>query len=106
MHRYKHISTGVAHAFGKELRRARSDSGLTLRAAEEQTGIDVGQLSRFERGSFKTVSKNLQKYANHLQINVPGGIGDLEERFRRYAARSPDHRNACELMLEALERLG
>ena len=106
MRKYKPIPTIFASKLGAELRDARRNREITLKMASKKTGIDVGQLSRFERGDFKTASKNLQSYAYYLQISLPNWNDNLEERFRKYAARSTDHRAACELILDALERLG
>ncbi|WP_157641673.1 helix-turn-helix domain-containing protein [Burkholderia ubonensis] len=103
---YKPVSTESALKLGAELRRARVAKKDTLVSAAEKAKIDVGQLSRIERGQFKRISKNLQKYANYLQIALPASTDNLEERFRNFAARSAGHRAACELILDALEGLG
>lgn len=103
---YKPVSTESAWELGVELRRARASRGETLATAAKRAEIDVGQLSRFERGQFKRASKNLQKYAKYLQITLPAWTDNLEERFRNFAARSAEHRAACELILDALEGLG
>ncbi|WP_124466735.1 MULTISPECIES: RodZ family helix-turn-helix domain-containing protein [Burkholderia cepacia complex] len=101
----KPISAETARKFGAALRHARMAKEEPLALAAERSNVDVGQLSRFERGQFKRVSRNLQKYANYLQISLIVRPDALEERFRNFAARSVEHRAACELILEALERL-
>jgi transcriptional regulator with XRE-family HTH domain len=106
MRNYKPVSPESAQKLGAELRRARIARKDNLVSASKKTNIDVGQLSRFERGQFKVASMNLQAYADYLQIPLSAWTGDLEERFRIFATRSIEHRAVCELILDALERLG
>lgn len=106
MRKYKPISTESAQKLGAELRRLRQDRDITLELASRRTKVDLSQLSRFERGEFRSASKNLHKYADFLQIQLIAWTDDLGERFRNFAARSANHRTACELILDALERLG
>jgi transcriptional regulator with XRE-family HTH domain len=91
------------------LREQRALLGLTLVDIESALGVNRGQLSRLEGGSFKTNSPNLQKYVQYLQNSME----DLQRpsitlgsRFEGFAARSPLHRAAAEEVLRALERLG
>jgi transcriptional regulator with XRE-family HTH domain len=107
--KYKLLATDYAAALGAHLRDSRNHRGFTLKSASKEVQIDVGQLSRFERGMFKRASPNLQRYAIFLQIEINGdsGPGDsISERITAYVARSPDHRAAVENILLALERLG
>lgn len=106
MSSYKSISTESARKLGEALRHVRLTKAETLTSASKKINVDVGQLSRFERGEFKRASENLQKYANHLHISLPSWTDNLEDRFRNFAARSVEHRAACELILDALESLG
>jgi transcriptional regulator with XRE-family HTH domain len=106
MRNYKPISTESAQRLGRELRCARNLKTETLDSISKKIKVDVGQLSRFERGRFKAASKNLHKYAEYLQISLLLWTDDLGERFRNLAARSAEHRAAFELILDALERLG
>lgn len=104
---HKSISPEKASRFGERLRQIRNQRGLTLVVASSELGIDVGQLSRFERGQFVRVSKNLQKYANYLQINSVAELPtSLAERVMVIAARSEKHREAVEEIVTALERIG
>jgi transcriptional regulator with XRE-family HTH domain len=106
MRKYNPLSAKYARMLGTQLRTERKMRGHTLIECSTDTGVNVGQLSRFEHGAFKTMSENLQIYAKYLRISVPDFDDDLEERFRRFAERSSQHRSACKLILEALEKLG
>jgi transcriptional regulator with XRE-family HTH domain len=92
-------------ALGSKLRAERKRLGLTLHQCSVNTKINVGQLSRFEKGEFKRNSKNLQIYTSYLQIIVNESNSDLIERFRLFSEKSSAHRNACRLLLEVLEQL-
>lgn len=86
------------------------NASLTLHQVADATGIDVGQLSRFERGDFKRMSANLQRYLAYLQtrrvsIEAPGDA-ELTAAVLRLAARSARHRAAAHAVLEALDSLG
>jgi transcriptional regulator with XRE-family HTH domain len=101
-------SAREAQILGERLRRLRTSAAVTLQEVADQTGIDVGQLSRFECGSFKRLSRNLQKYQRYLQDRNPisaSGTDELTAAVSRLAARSPRHRAAAQVILEALERL-
>jgi len=54
---------------GNELRRKRSELGLTLREAETESGISAATLSRIERGSIPEVTV-IEKLAKFLDVNV------------------------------------
>lgn len=87
------------------IRAQRKALGLTIEVAEKRTGVDRGQISRFETGKFKTASKNLQKICIFLQIdiNAPHTKSGLGERLDKFAARSMKHKVAAEEMLKLLE---
>lgn len=90
------------------LKERRLGRALTLKNIEKTLEINCGQLSRFEAGAFKTMSKNLQKLCAYLQITRGGKEaqgGSLGARLEGFAARSPQHRTAAEELLSALERL-
>jgi transcriptional regulator with XRE-family HTH domain len=104
---HKPISPDKASRFGGRLRQVRNERELTLAGVSSELGIDVGQLSRFERGQFVRISKNLQKYANFLRVNAEKELPDsLVERVMVIAARSAKHREAVEEIVTALERIG
>lgn len=52
----------------KNLRNKRLLLGVTLKEVSLSTGIDVGQLSRIERGLCRYKSKNLTKYCKYLHV--------------------------------------
>ncbi|MCB5188870.1 helix-turn-helix domain-containing protein [Methylobacillus caricis] len=90
----------------ERLRNARKLRGLRLVEVEKILRIDVGQLSKFETGKFKLVSKNLQKYCNFLQINAPLRFDEpdsLIQRFSRVLLCSPQHAEAAAHMVALLE---
>jgi transcriptional regulator with XRE-family HTH domain len=96
-----------AIALGNELRSRRKSLGISLLKAEKDWGIDVGQLSRFENGNFKFISKNLQIYLNKLQIkNLDLLIeDDLISRFTQALKKSTKHLEAGAHMVTFLESL-
>jgi transcriptional regulator with XRE-family HTH domain len=105
MRKYKPISPSVAKRLGSLLRAARINQGLRLIDAADRCTVDAGQLSRMERGAFKALSANLQKYSTFLHIDTAAIDETLVERFKSFVGRSPAHREACELILEALDQL-
>lgn len=80
---------------------------ITLLSASKQTGVNIGHLSRFERGDFSFVSPNLQKFASFLQINLeePSIYPSLLERFAAAIKQSSRHEAAAAAMVLALESL-
>jgi transcriptional regulator with XRE-family HTH domain len=99
-----------ARSIGKSLKGLRLNIPLTLQQVANQTSVDVGQLSRFERGDFKKLSPNLQKYLQFLQHRSAGSapalsIDDLTAAVVRLAERSARHRAAAHAVLRALETL-
>ncbi len=96
-----------AQELGANLRRRRKSLALTLSDLESATGIDAGQLSRFERGNFKFISTNLQKLINHLQIfeDRLKEQPELVQRFTELLARSQRHEAAARALVLALESL-
>jgi transcriptional regulator with XRE-family HTH domain len=88
------------------LKTRRKERGHTLQSIEESIQVNVGQLSRFEKGEFITLSNNLQKYCSFLQIEIDTGqTSELGFRLERFATRSPIHRAAAEEIINALEKL-
>lgn len=77
-------------------------------------GVDHGQISRIERGAFKTQSKNVQKLCKYLSIGddllpVPqpanGDAPALLLRLKAFLEESPEHAALFATLLEALEVL-
>lgn len=97
-------------ALGAELREKRKRLQKTLHDIEHGTSIDVGQLSRFERGQMKFMSSNLQKFIDILQ-NLemtgasPKNVSDVVRRFSIFMKRSEHHARAGTALVDALERL-
>lgn len=52
----------------KNLRTKRLSLGVTLKEVSVSTGVDIGQLSRIERGLCRYKSKNLTKYCKYLHV--------------------------------------
>lgn len=103
---HKTISSDLAVQFGHRLRAARLDRDLTLEGVGSKLDIDAGQISRFERGQFVRISKNLQKYAKYLQTPATLNLEDsLASRVMLIASKSRKHRQAVEEIIAALERL-
>lgn len=92
--------------FSERLRSERLERGLTLKEVETKLGIAAGQISRFERGAFKKLSRNLQIYAKYLQIEASFSIErSIQERISLISSKSTDHRKALEEIIAALERI-
>jgi len=106
---HKTIPAEEAKKLGISLREERKRRGLTITQIENEIGVNVGQISRFEAGKFKLPSKNLQEYGKFLQIPAPNfspqGIQSLVARLVQIAQRSAGHRSALERIVEALESL-
>ncbi len=81
------LSSQQAAEIGTRLKAARLLAGHTLQEVSVRSGVNYTQLSRFERGGFKTRSKNVQKICMVLQISSvvePGSDG----RHRELAGRA------------------
>lgn len=100
-------SKQAAVDLGGELRLKRKMLNLTLEEIAIRLQINVGQLSRFERGEFKFISSNLQKVLSFLQEQEATKMEEPElvTRFANLVARSPRHRNAAGALVSALETL-
>lgn len=102
-----HKSTTEAKELGLSLRLRRNRLGFTLKNLEMELGVDAGQISRFERGDFKIVSKNLQKVIDFLQASEATHTGppELVVRFSELIQRSQRHVAAARALLSVLEIL-
>jgi transcriptional regulator with XRE-family HTH domain len=94
---------------GNEIRNRRKRLDLTLENLSNHTHVNVGQLSRFERGNMKLMSKNLQKIFDFLQIyedtiNSKQPL-DVVSRFSIIIQRSKRHAQVATAFVEALESL-
>ena len=100
-------STTDALNLGNHLRDKRKLHQLTLEEVAVKTGINVGQLSRFERGDFVFLSQNLQIFRDFLQrLDTPAMLQPkLVARFAAVLGKSDRHSAAAGAMLSALEAL-
>lgn len=101
-------SVPAAKQLGDALRQRRKELGLTLEQLASRLDVNVGQLSRFERAEFKIVSRNLQKVADFLQIQVHCEIEEADaivEQFAQLLDRSARHRAAAIALVRALQEL-
>lgn len=96
-----------AKLLGSAIRQRRKQLELTLDQLARKVRVDVGQLSRFERGAFKYSSKNLQKLVAYLQITVEQTqtADPLIEKFAELLVRSERHRAAASALVQALQEL-
>lgn len=95
-------------SLGNYLRNKRIMHKLTLEEVATEIGVNVGQLSRFERGDFVFLSPNLQKFRDFLQkmsCNPTGRQPKLVARFAAVLGKSDRHSAAAGAMLSALETL-
>lgn len=95
-----------ATALGAHLRSRRKALGLVLQEVAQGTGVDVGQLSRFEAGRFSVLSTNLQKVLDFLQAReqAAGTRPELVSRFALLLERSARHKAAAQALVTALEQ--
>lgn len=68
----KKIKPTQSEVIGARIRAARLRSLLSISEVSRATGVHHSQISRCERGNFKTYSKNVQKLCNFLEIVYPG----------------------------------
>ena len=52
----------------KTLKETRENLGITLKSVSVATGVDVGQLSKIERGICRYFSPNLKKYCKYMGV--------------------------------------
>jgi transcriptional regulator with XRE-family HTH domain len=99
-------SPSEALVLGADLRSRRRCLRLVLQEVAEATGVDVGQLSRFESGRFRQISPNLQKFLDFLKLREAevGQPEELVSRFARLLLRSRHHEIAARALVDALER--
>lgn len=92
---------------GKKIYETRTDLGITLIYLQKMTGVNSGQISRFEAGHFKFASKNLQKILDFLNIQTLTRASNsaLGARVEKFAEKSALHRLAVEELLWAIERI-
>ncbi|KMN37759.1 hypothetical protein VI26_02210 [Chromobacterium sp. LK1] len=101
-------SVQKAEELGGVLRQRRKELGLKLSGLAGVLQIDVGQLSRFERGEFKYISRNLQKVMVFLQISTEKEQEKSEDivwQFAELLGRSERHRAAAIALVRALQEL-
>ncbi|MGD0958783.1 MAG: helix-turn-helix transcriptional regulator [Methylomonas sp.] len=109
--KYKLIDAKNAAKLGQDLKKCRVQKGYTLKDSAIRCGVHFGQLSRFEVGEFKAISKNLQKYASFLQIDMSAyyavtnvDLPALSQKVSEFISRSPKHLVVMGVILEALEK--
>lgn len=66
------MERSTAHTFGEWLRARRAEIGLGLRAFAQQTGLDPGNLSKYERGLLSPPQDpaTLERIATALKLKV------------------------------------
>lgn len=103
-------SKSDALEFGKRLRAARHEAGISLIGLQNEIGVDHSQISRIERGCAATISANVQKISNRLRVALPSnggaqGDGDLARRVQALARSTPAAAEALAAVVNALEAL-
>lgn len=88
------------------LKRNRKMMGLTLKQAGLKCGVHSSQLSRFEKETFSSRPKNLQKYCKFLHVDlsiIDANIDSLLFRCEKLARTSMDNQLLINSFLVALE---
>ena len=82
---------------------------MTMQNLAAQTDVDVGQISRFERGSFATLSPNLQILTEYLGVRTEAASPVLTDKamklLERIARGRPDRMRLVEKLLSAVDEL-
>ena len=97
-----------AVTLGAGIRRARRNLGKTLTDLSSQTGVSHSQISRIERGQFKSQSKNVQILCDYFKEKGASTSGaqeplHLAQRLERLAASSPRWRSVIAALADAME---
>lgn len=73
--------------FGERLRQLREEKGLSMRQLAERSGVDVGVISRVERGQYKPPKiTTIEKLARALELSE----AEEEELLRLSGRREPE----------------
>ena len=95
-------------SLGNQLRAARLDANLTLQIVSSSTNINHSQISRIERGDFKSPSKNVQILCKYFNIDWHGtpsarDNATLISRLARAANASPEWAAVMVAFVKAIE---
>ncbi|RUT76883.1 XRE family transcriptional regulator [Marinobacter sp. NP-6] len=103
----KKLNENESRDLAEAIHQKRLALGITLTELEKLTGVNSGQISRFEAGHFKFASRNLQKILNFLQTQplTRDSSNALGARVEKFAEKSALHRLAVEELLRAIERI-
>ena len=91
----KKITSSNATAIGARLKAARLQFGLSITELGSAVGVHHSQVSRCERGNFKTYGRNVQKLCNFLEIthtsliDRPHNQAPLAGRFEALPGSAP-----------------
>mgnify|MGYP000117831550 FL=1 len=104
----KFPSVSAVSILANALRERRVSRGETLVFVEKKTGVNRGQISRFESGQFKYSSKNLQILCKYMGVDECGEDVEFQlgDRFERFASSSPQNLSLAQELISFLERLG
>src|SRR5262245_16709168 len=90
----RRLNEEAATRLGERLGEARRERYGTLQGLAAHCGVSHTQISRIERGRFKTVSGNVRKMCNVLGVSAPGLSGSVAadavvDKVLRIAGKSP-----------------
>ena len=71
----------LRHALGEQLRHARHDSGLSIRALSSAAGVSIGYLSEIERGRKEVSSEILAAICRALNLATATVVATAAERM-------------------------
>lgn len=103
------VTPSEAVVIGARLREARLRANRGVTEVGSEAGVHHSQVSRCERGDFKTVSPNVQKLCNTLKVKHPKVPGDavsqkdLRSRFDALLVEVPGSATAFERLFDVLE---
>jgi transcriptional regulator with XRE-family HTH domain len=103
------IARQDAIRIGSLVKAARLRAGKTLQSIAGPADVDYSQLSRIERGDFKSLSKNVQKICIFLDVALETEVADgwskmeIARRAAQVAIQSSKNQRVLEAVLTALD---
>jgi transcriptional regulator with XRE-family HTH domain len=102
------INDEESKSLGARLRQARLSCHETLEVLASATGVHHGQISRIERGEFRTISPNVQNLCDKLRVPSFSPVCRLDAeslalKLTAVVGKSPSKLRFIDLVLDALD---